>query len=193
MLSWALAVKEVMATNVRTKRVLRSSRGLIIIPFLSSRESLVVYQVLGLGPLVLRLRSWVLVFHLGEQRPKSEGQRPKTNTSYHPTFLHPVHPKISRTLSTRPLSSRSLLSTSASCSSSFRCSRVNVVGVIRVTDTKRSPRPRPPSAGMPLPLSRKTVPVWVPIRIFSFSSLSSVFTIMSAPSAACANVIGTAS
>src|SRR5258705_12104563 len=76
MLSWALAGKEVMATNVRTKRVLRSSRGLIIIPFLSSRISGPWPWALGLGPLVLRLRSWVLVFHFGEQRPKSEGQRP---------------------------------------------------------------------------------------------------------------------
>src|SRR6185503_4770588 len=103
------------------------------------------------------------------------------------------YPKISRTLSTKPLLSRSLFSTSANCSSKRRCSLVNVVGVITVTDTKRSPRPRPPRTGIPLPLSRNTVPVCVPNGTLSFSSSSSVLTIISAPSAACAKVIGTAS
>src|SRR5258705_12425562 len=81
MLSWALAVKDVMATNVRTKRVLRSSRGLIIIPFLSSRESLVVYQVLGLGPwalglwsYVLGLGSWCFILANKDQSPKAKDQ-----------------------------------------------------------------------------------------------------------------------
>src|SRR5436190_4836467 len=69
------------------------------------------------------------------------------------------YPKISRTLSTRPLSSRSLFSTAASCSSSFRCSLVNEVGVTTLTDTNRSPRPRPPKTGIPFPFKRKTVPV----------------------------------
>ena len=46
-----------------------------------------------------------------------------------------------------------------------------------MTETNRSPRPRPPSTGIPLPFRRNTVPVCVPIGIFSFSSPSSVLTI----------------
>ena len=43
---------------------------------------------------------------------------------------------MSRTLSTKPLLSRSLFSTSANCSSRRRCSRVSVVGVMTVTETQ---------------------------------------------------------
>ena len=50
-----------------------------------------------------------------------------------------------------------------------------------VTETNRSPRPRPPSTGMPLPFKRNTVPVCVPTGIFNFSSFSSVLTEISAP------------
>src|SRR4051812_26482842 len=55
------------------------------------------------------------------------------------------YPNISLTLSTKPLSSRSMLSTSASCSNNFRCSRVSDVGVTTLTETNRSPFPRPPN------------------------------------------------
>lgn len=61
----------------------------------------------------------------------------------------PRHPKMFRTLSINPLSSRSLVSTLDSSSSMRRCSRVNVVGVTTVTATKRSPFPRPPRTGIP--------------------------------------------
>src|SRR6185503_7605460 len=124
------------------------------------------------------------------ERIEQQGVKPPWTKAVTGHRTPKVYPKMSRTLSTRPLSSRSLFSTTASCSRSFRCSRVSDVGVTTLTETNISPRPRPPSTGMPLPLMRNTVPVCVPVGILIFSSPSIVGTCTSAPRAACAKVTG---
>src|SRR5581483_6391886 len=60
---------------------------------------------------------------------------------------------------------------------------------ITETETKRSPLPRPPSTGMPCPRTRNTVPVCVPAGILRCCFSFSVWTLISAPNAAWANVI----
>ena len=75
------------------------------------------------------------VFHVllrcVECNVKGNCEQSQTADRYQTVTGHrtPKLPKMSRTLSTRPLSSRSLFSTIANCSSSLRCSRVNEVGV----------------------------------------------------------------
>src|SRR6266545_4880502 len=82
------------------------------------------------------------------------------------------------------------LSTSASCSSSRRCSAVSLVGVQTCVRTWRSPCPPSPSRGSPLPRSRYTVPVCVPGWMRSVARPYGVGTSTSAPSAAWANERG---
>src|ERR1051326_512876 len=119
---------------------------------------------------------FIFTFRL-ERRPKEPYFAGPTSVEMQNRTGRQPYPKISRTLSDSFLSSRSFVSTRSSCSSNLRCSRVSIVGVTTETDTNKSPRPRPPSTGMPCPRTHKTEPVFVPPGTLGLFLLLSVLTL----------------
>ena len=79
-----------------------------------------------------------------------------------------------------------LFSPNSAANSSNSClwRSVRAEGVLMFTLTCRSPEPIPCNRGMPFPLSRNTVPVWVPAGTFILARPVRVETSTSAPKAA---------